>query len=339
MVISKKISQKILSEIKKSNNILLHLHPSPDGDSVGSVLAMMHFLKKIGKNVTVIQGDSEFPLSFKSVPGSDKIIPESYFSVDINKYDLFIILDSSTKKQISKIGDVEFPKNLRTINIDHHLTNEKFADINLIDSKSPAASQIVYQLLQEFNYKIDKKTAACLYVGIYTDTGGFKYFNPSWKIFDAASKLVKINPDVHQIIFDIDNSDSSDRLKFISILLGSVETYFSDHVAIASISNQTIIENNINNTALNTSEVSNMLKSVIGWDIGICMIEINPGTVKLSFRTRDSKIYDLSRAAVATGIGGGHRAAAGATIYANLEDAKKEIVKILKKTYPKLGKP
>jgi phosphoesterase RecJ-like protein len=338
MVISKKISQKILSEIKKSNNILLHLHPSPDGDCVGSALAMMHFLKKIGKKVTVIQGDSEFPSSLKSIPGADKILPESYFSIDTNKYDLFIILDSSTKKQISKIGEVEFPKNLRTINIDHHLTNEKFADINLVDSKSPAVAQVIYQLLQEFKFKIDKKTAACLYVGIFTDTGGFKY-NKSWKTIDIASKLLKINKKSNEIILNIENSQTPDRLKFISLILGSIDHYFSDRVAIASISNKTIIENNINNSALNSSEISNMLKSVIGWDIGICMIEISPGIVKLSFRTRDSKTYDLSKAAVAVGVGGGHRAAAGATIHGNLDDAKKEIVKILKKTYPKLGKP
>ena len=333
-MIKKLIYKKIWTEIKKAKNILLTLHPSPDGDSIGSNLALYHALTKMGKKVTLLGGDSTFPNNFSKLPGAKNIIAKNFFQINPNDYDLFIIADISDEKRISKQGDMSIPKTLKTIVIDHHLSNTtKFANINLIDASSPATCQLLYWLLEFGKIKITKEIAACLFVGIYTDTGGFKYFNTNYKTFLIASELTKIYPNFNKLIFDLENSDQPDRLKFLSLMLGSINTYLSEKVAIASIEFDTIKKNNISSDVVNGSDIANIIKSVIGWEIGISLIELQPNLVKVSFRTRDSQKYDLTKISVALG-GGGHKTAAGATLNnMSLSQAKELLIEKLNKVY------
>ncbi len=331
--------RKIWKQIDRSKKILLHFHPGPDGDSVGSSLAFYHVLKNIGKDVVIIQGDNQIPNNLLTIPGADKITPKNFFQIDLNQFDLFVINDSSSPKQISRLGDVKLPKKLNTIVIDHHLSSEKFAKINLVMPKYPATCQILYDLFQLKKIKITPKIAACLYIGLYTDTGGFKYMNTTYKTLSIASVLAKTYPKFSELVFDVENNDEPDRLKFISFLLNTIETHYSNHVAIASMSYEQIQSQQFSSQTLNGySEISNMLKSVIGWDIALTLIEVQPNVVKVSLRTRNSKIYDLSKIAIATKAGGGHQAAAGATINQSLEVAKKTMLNIIKKIYPKINK-
>lgn len=333
-MIKRLIYKKIWAEIKKAKNVLLTLHPSPDGDSIGSNLALYHALTKMGKKVTLLAGDSTFPNNFSKLPGVKNILAKNFFQINPNDYDLFIIADISDEKRISKQGDMSIPKTLKTIVIDHHLSNTtKFANINLIDASSPATCQLLYWFLEFGKIKITKEIAACLFVGIYTDTGGFKYRNTTSKTFSIATILTKIYPDFDKLIFEVENNDQPDRLKFLSIMLASINTYCSGKVAISSIDFDTIKKNNISNTVVNGSEISNMVKSVVGWDIGISLIEAQPNFIKISLRTRDAKKYDLTKLSVALG-GGGHRSAAGSTLTdLSIPQAKELLIEKIKKIY------
>ncbi len=331
--------RKIWKQIDRSKKILLHCHPGPDGDCVGSSLAFYHVLKNIGKDVVIIQGDNQIPKNLMTIPGADKIIPKNIFQIDLDQFDLFIINDSSSPKQISRLGDIKLPKKLNTIVIDHHLSCEKFGKINLVMPKYPATCQILYDLFQLKKIKITPKIAACLYIGLYTDSGGYKYINTTYKTLTIASVLAKIYPKFLELVFDVENNDEPDRLKFISSLLKTIETHYSDHVAVASMSYDQIISEKFSPQTLNNySDISNMLKSVVGWNITLTLIEVQPEVVKVSLRTRNSKIYDLSKIAIATKAGGGHRAAAGATLNLSLDEAKKTMLNIIKKNYPKIDK-
>lgn len=337
-MINKIISKKIWKEAQKAKSILLTFHPSPDGDSIGSSLALFHALTNIGKKVTLISGDSDFPKNFSNIPGSSKVLSKNFFQINLNDYDLFIITDISNQKQISKQGEVIIPKKLKTIIIDHHASSSKFANINLINVNSPATCQLVYDLFKTNKIKITKSIAACLFIGLYTDTGGFKYSNTTYKTFLAASELSRIYSDFNKLIFEIENNDQPDRLKFLSLMLGSINTYLSDKVAIASIDFNTIQKNNIDNSVVNGSDIANDVKSVIGWDIGVSMIEAQPNLIKISFRTRDSKKYDLTKIAVAIG-GGGHKAAAGAVLTnMSIPEAKDLLIKKICQVYPNIDK-
>jgi bifunctional oligoribonuclease and PAP phosphatase NrnA len=335
----KSTGRRIWKEIDRAKTILLHLHPGPDGDSIGSSLAFYHVLRKMRKKVTLISGDSPLPQRFSTLPGVKHITHKTFSQLNLSDYDLFIIHDSSAPHQITRSEPVVFPKTLKTIIIDHHFSSEKFADINLVLPKYTSTAQVLYDLFQLKKIKITKNVAACLFIGIYTDTGAFKYFNPTYKTFNIASKLAKIYPKFPELIFALENNDHPDYLKFISLALDSVENHLNNRLVITSVSYQQIKDNKLDiNEIHNYSVVTNMTKGVIGWDIAITLVETKKNFVKVNFRTRDSDTFNLAKIATATGAGGGHRAAAGATIKKSLPETKKFLIKIIKKLYPKIDR-
>ena len=211
-----KIADQIKSRIDQSESILLHLHPSADADSLGSALAMYFYLKTLNKKVTLISGDTSIPLYLQQLPGVEQIQPFNFFDIDQSQYDLFIILDSADLNQISKRGRVEFAPHLFTITIDHHPYNPKFSQLNYIDPNAPATCQIIYQLLSSWHAEITPSVAINLFLGIYHDTGGFKYDKTSPQTFTIASKLTSINPDFPKFIFEIENNNSREQLFFFA---------------------------------------------------------------------------------------------------------------------------
>lgn len=334
----KQLAPVIWEEIQKAKKILLHLHPNPDHDSAGSVLAMMWFLKDRGKDVLVISGDSELTKSLAPLPGFEQIKNANYFDIDPKQFSLFLIMDSSAPQQVSRKGGVVFPESMTTVVIDHHDSNINFGKINLVDINYPSTTQLVYDLLNTWGAKISPEIALNLFVGTYTDTGGFKYPKTSAETLLMASRLAEICPDFSRIIFDIENSYEPENIKYLGLALSSIELYFSGQVPIATVPYQKLQQEKIEKRHTSKMEVSNILKSVNGWNIGIVFTETNPGTVDVSLRTRNPQKYDLSKLAVALG-GGGHAAAAGATVKKPFSEAKKFLLQQIAQIYPELGKP
>lgn len=327
------ISLKILDVIKSCNSILLHCHPNPDPDSVGSVLAMKIALEKLGKKVTVIRGDTEIPIAFRHFPKANEIIEKNFFEINKDDFDLFIILDSGSKEMISRKGEVVFGDKMRTINIDHHASNPGYAEINLVDSSYSSNAQLVFDLITSWGIEINHKMAINLFMGMYTDTGGFKYETVTAETYQIASELVKIAPDFHKYIFEMENSNTSDDLKFEGLALSSIKNFLNDNIAISAISQKDLESVGLNTRSnISLHIISNLLRSVIGWNIGVCLVEMEPNVFKVSFRTRDSTKFDLSKLAVALG-GGGHKPAAGASIKLPKEQAIKAIVEKAKIIY------
>jgi len=332
------INQKLFNEafevIKSSKNILLHLHPGSDGDSIGSTLALFHYLKSIKKSVTLISGDSPVPYNLSFLPGADQITKASITDIDLKKFDCFIVADSSDAGQISKNTKVVFPKNQKVIVIDHHATNTAFGNINLIDTASPATCQIVYQFFEANRCEISPKIAACLMVGIYTDSGGFKYDHTTSETFTVASRLAKIYPDFHKLIFEVENNDSASNLILIGQLLKQIDN--DNHLAMASVNYKDLKKLKLENDVSVNGQIANMLKSVVGWDIGISLTEVEYHHILASFRTRDPEKYNVGAIAKATGFGGGHKAAAGALYPFSMTKTKKIIKEAIAKLYPEV---
>ena len=322
----------ILAEIQKAKSILLHCHPSPDPDSIGSALAMKSALERMGGKATVIQGDSELSEAYKHFPGAEKIVPKNFFEIDLKDFDLFIILDCGNMEMISHRKPVVFPNELRTVIIDHHASNKGYGNISLIDISSPATTFIIFQLFEEWNVKLTYDIAINLLIGMYSDTGGFKYLPTDYRVLMAAAECAKIAPDYTEFIFIAENSQSKESIYFEALALGGIETFCGDSVAISAVSHDDLKKKNIPIHTTAESEVANTLKSVIGWNIGILMIEVDPGKIKVNFRSRDPKRFDVSKLAAALG-GGGHRAAAGVCLMTTLSGAKELIVEKIKELY------
>ncbi len=322
----------ILAEIKKAKSVLLHCHPSPDPDSVCSVLAMKSAIEQLGICATIIRGDSEIISDgFACFPGIDLIVDKSFGEVDLKEFDLFIILDSGSPSMISYINTPVFPMAIKTIVIDHHKSNQLYADINLVDMCSSTAF-VLFQLFTLWNIKLTKDIALNLFIGMYTDSGGFKYAPIDYKVFEAAAILTKIAPNFVDTIFYIENTRSKESLYFEAIALSSMETFLGDNIAMASVSFKQLEEKHIPHDDLH-SDIPNQLKSVVGCNIGMILVEREPRQIKVSMRSRDVEKFDVSKLAVAFG-GGGHRAAAGIRfVDMSLEDVKKVIVAKAKELY------
>ncbi len=320
-----------LKEINQSKKILLHCHPSSDPDSVGSALAMKLALESLNKDVVLIQGDDAIPKAF-DFPGVETIVPKSYFDIDLSLFDLFISLDSSTKNMISNKGEIIFPDNLRVIVIDHHKSNTNYGHINFVDSSYSSTAQLLFDLFKEIKINFNHDIALNIFMGMYSDTGGFKYGNVNSNTFKIASELLSYAPDFTKTIFTLDNSNRKQRLIFEGLALSSIKEFCNGKLAIASVSYVEITKNDIKKDDIISGSISNQLKSVIGYDIGVVLLEEEKGVVKMSIRTRDSDKYDLSKLAVALG-GGGHQAAAGARLKTDINDALNKVVENAKLIY------
>lgn len=334
----KDLAPQILDEIKKSNNILMHCHPSPDPDSVGSTLAFGYALEQLGKEFTIIYGDSPRNPIFECLPGFDKIIDKNFFEMDLSLFDLYIAMDSGGLNQISGKGEVVFPDTLKVINIDHHNSNPGYGDINLVEDSYIANGEIVYDLFKEWDIQITPEIAQCLFLSIYTDSGGFKYERTDRETFLKVSELAAIYPDFCKLVFKFENSNRPERIYLEGIALNNISTYFSNSVAFSIVGNNLLKEKKIIPQDIEKSEIANQLKSVVGWNITVSLIEKEPNKVSVSFRSRDTSKYDVSKIAALLG-GGGHKAAAGTSLLLSLQEAIEQVQAAIQKLHPELGNP
>ena len=333
----KTAAQPIWGVIQKSQRILLTLHPSPDPDSVGSNLATYHALKGLGKEVTVIGGDSPLPIFLSHLPGFEAIVAKNWSEIDPTSFDLFIILDLNQTDRITRSGEVTFPPTLRTIVIDHHAGNKEFAEINLVEPKYPATAQILFDLFEAWGIPLTHDMAICLFIGLWGDTLSFKIPATLPSTFLAAAKLIEVAPDFADAVFTIENNRRPEEIQFQALALNSLATLPGGKVVYVAVTHEALKAKGIDGQSLETGGLANFLKSAKGWEIGACFTEIEPGLVKASFRTRDPKRFDLSRLAGALG-GGGHPAAAGVAFNASIPEVIEKVKNAIAELYPELLK-
>ncbi len=312
--------------IHKSKKILLHLHVKPDLDSIGSSLAMYRALTSIGKDVTVIKGDSELPESFSFIPGYNNIVHKNYFEIDINEFDLFIIQDSASLGQISRVKEVSFPPHLKTLVIDHHKSNTNFGTLNIIDSSFSAVSELLFVLFKEWDIQISKDIATCLFVGIYGDTGGFIYESTSTRTMNIVAELTNIYPEFTKLINKIEYNLSKKEIYFERLALQHLETHLDDSVALCAVSYDDIQKLHIKREEVDNNKIASKLVKAKGWEVGITMIEREPNQIGVSLRSRGA--IDVSKTAVKLG-GGGHKLAAGLTLKMTMDEAKNVLIQTL----------
>lgn len=322
----------ILAEIKKAKSVLLHCHPSPDPDSVGSALAMKFAIEQLGGKATVIKGDSEIPEAFMHFPGADQILMKSYWEINPTDYDLFIIVDSALSG-VSRLKTViELPSTMMVINIDHHKTNKGDGKINIIESSYPANAQLLYDLFIEMGIEITPEIAGNLFIGIYSDTGGFKYQGVNSSTFEIVADLVSKCPDFSKIVTEMENSNTLFDLAFRGLALSSTQTACNDKVLFSVVPYSSIKSKNIPDVSISAGLISPELLTVKGFYLYVAIIEPRPNKIKISFRTSNAEKYDVSLLSASIG-GGGHKAAAGANLEMSLEEAKALVVSKAKELY------
>jgi len=285
----------LLQELKKSKNILILTHMSPDGDALGSSVAMKYLLKGMNiKSDCVI--DEEIPRQYTFL--SDEFIIQKEAK---ENYDLIIFVDCAGKDRCSVI----YPKNLKTCGIDHHMSNLKDCDINIIENTA-ATAEIIYDMFLEYNIPLCKSAAIAVYTAIYTDTGGFSFSNTTKKTHETAAVLCGFDFDRAYIARKAYQEKSLIYSKIYSYIIENLVMLDNSRVAIGYLPYDIYIS--LNATSDDTEGLSQVLRSIIDVECGVFLTEKEKGIIKGSVRTND--IYDANNIAASFG-GGGHLRAAG----------------------------
>ena len=308
------IYPKIISKIKESNKIAIMSHIMPDGDNVGSSLALYNTLKKTGKDVSFIL-DDEIPKVYKFLKYSDKVQrPGKYES-----FDAVIALDCGDAERLGK--SKLYLENNYVINIDHHISNNEFGNLNLVDANASATGEIIFHIIKLLGIDIDKEISECLYTAIVTDTGQFQYSNTNSITHQIAGELISNGVNVSLIFERIYQNNSKEKVVLMKTALNSLEFYHNDSISCVSLTLEQMKEANAMDE--DSDGIIDLARDIECVEVAMFLKELEPGKIKVGLRSK--KVVDV--AAIALQFeGGGHVRAAGCTLYGSVAEAKEKIL-------------
>ena len=310
--------------IKNSKNILLVSHINPDGDTLGSMCALYSLIKDNYKKKCDMTVVSQVPTNYTFIPNIN--LAKSIFDIDLSReYDLVIKLDVASIDRCAGAQTL-FKKAKNTVNIDHHETNNAYAQINIIDPNASATGEVLCDIIKKMNWKVSKNSAICLYTAILTDTGSFKFCNTTQKTMEFAGELLSYGIDPADIYQKCYESNSKDMVLFQSYCISKAKFLNDDKIAYTVVYKKDLEKFN-NNGEDFTDGLTEKLRAIKTTEIAFVVKEINSNASKVSMRSRKK---DIAKICKSLG-GGGHKLAAGALIKANTKTAIELILKEIDK--------
>ena len=300
-----------VNKLKSAEKILVTAHINPDGDALGSTLAMCQALRQLGKSAQIYI-DDVLPSNLNFLPHIEEIKRPT----DNEKFDadLLLIIDTAP----DRIGNVRKLTDAPILNIDHHITNKNFENDIYLDAKAAASCEIIFQLCKELEIKITKNIAICLYTGIATDTGFFNYSNTTPKTLRIAAELLEAGVEPNYISEMVERRKLED-VKVMSAALQTMQIYFGGKVA------GLFIDAELAKIVETTEGLIDLIRVIDTVEVAFVLTYKDENTVRASLR---SKGVNVSEIAQKLG-GGGHIRAAGCTFHTNFEDAKNILLKTL----------
>ncbi len=304
----------LYSEIQKAVTVVITAHEAPDGDAIGSCLAMCLAIRNMGKQADVLLRD--FPANFNFLPGHEYVKEES----DIDKYDLAICLDCPNLGRVHK-DLVKYFENAKVkAEIDHHTKNEMFGDYNIVNHVSPAACQILATSFDYLNVEITKDIATCLLTGIITDTGGFKNTGITTETFDFASECLEKGINIPYIFKQAMYTITRSRFEIEKLAMDRLEFYCDGKIAFTYIKNED--KERIGVRPGEQDGIVDIGRGIEGVEVSVFLYE-KGDSFKASLRSND--YVNVSEICFKFG-GGGHIKAAGVTLNMTFEEAKNVIL-------------
>ena len=304
----------ILEEINKAEKIVILTHENPDGDAIGSSLAMYLALKAYGKNPDIIV--PEHSKTFDCLPGIEELKTES----DIEHYDLAIALDCATIKMLNGFSKY-FEQAKVKVCIDHHSTNTMFGDYNYVNPDAPACAQVLLVILEYFKIELTKEIGTCILAGIITDTGGFKYQGVTAETFEFVAWLLNKGVNVSKLYRQVLEIQTKPNFELHRIANSRIEFLEDGKIAYTYITKED--EENVHAESGDHEGIVDIGRRVEGVEVSIFIRQTDKGC-KLSLRSNN--YVNVSEACSIFG-GGGHARAAGATIQGTIEQVREMVVR------------
>ncbi len=316
------ITNDILDKIKESNSIAITFHTSPDGDSLGSALGLLQGLRELNKKAYILSKEPT-PETFKYLPCNEEITGD--ITNPTEGTDCVIVLDCGNVERINAELDLQ-NREYSLINIDHHLSNDMYGDLNFVDTKAPAVAEVVYKLLQKLEINIDKDIAICLYTSLITDTGSFRYPSTTSVTHNIAGELVNTGINFNLIHRKIFENKKFDRLKLYGKVLD--EMYLeNEKLCVMKVTRNMLKELNMED-AKDTSDIISQGMQIGSVEVAVLFKEVEEG-VKISLRSKE--YVDVRKIAEGFG-GGGHIRASGAFVKGEtLDIVERKLIETIKK--------
>ncbi len=313
--------QKISQFLLEKNHFLISSHSRPDGDSIGSQLALAEALEQIGKTAEIVNADP-YPPAYQSLPGIEKI---QLSETAKGSYDGLIVLECNN---LDRTGIGNLPDSY-VINIDHHPLNDYFGILNWVDPTASAVAELVYALLIKMGVEINASIAINLYAAILTDTGSFQFSNTNEKTFRIVSELVQAGASPSKIAQNILQNQSRSRIQLLGEILNSMQFNSSGEVAWISLFRSTF--NKTGATPQDTEGLVNYPLNVEGVQLCAFFREQDKNSFRISLRSKGD--WDVGSIAAQFG-GGGHRNAAGLSIKGSFVDVRDQLIDRLERLLP-----
>ena len=317
MSVLENIKDKILS----SNSILILTHENPDGDAIGASLGLYNALKKLEKKSTVY-----IPIpdkTYKYLPGFDEIISGETMP-DAKEFDLAISLDASDLDRLG-IAKELFNGIEDTICIDHHITNQNYADINYVNAVASSTCENLMVIMASMEIAVNKDIAECLYTGIITDTGGFRY-NTHSETMEIVATIMETGIDTAKIYRTVFDVTTFNRTKLVGRCIDRMELLEDGKIAFTYVLNSVLEELNLDES--DTEGIVNFGRNIDTVEVSMFAKERDDGSFKISFRANE--YVDVSIISSKFG-GGGHLRAAGCESAMSLEQIKLAMVEEIRK--------
>lgn len=304
-------------------SFVLLSHVRPDGDAIGSQLALGYALIAAGKKVRMINEDG-LPENLAFMAGSKRIESPPMEPLEV---EVAVALDTATKPRLGERSLHAASKAKIWLNIDHHISNPKYGDLNLVDSNSPATGQIIYQLIIALGLPMSAESRDAIYVAVSTDTGSFQYPSTTATTYRMAADLIERGLDVGTINSQIYDNYPYRRLELMRALLNTLERSEDGWIAYWEMRDQTRIDLGL--TPDDSEGLIDTIRAIRGVQVAVFFEQLPDGKIRVSMRSKDRRI-DVCRIATEFG-GGGHSLAAGIRMDGPLEDAKQQVLAAIRR--------
>lgn len=304
--------------IAANESFLLMSHVRPDGDAIGSVIALGFSLKALGKKVYMINEDG-VPESLRFLRGCEEIEfpPESALEVDVA-----ILLDTAVQSRVGPGSLIAMGKAKTVVNIDHHLSNLGYGDLSYVDAECPATGQMIYDLLRFLEMPIPEESRDAIYVAVSTDTGSFQYSSTTAETYEMGADLIRRGLDVGAINAQTYDNYPFRRLALMRALLNTLEITEDGRIAFWELSRQT--QKDLALQADDSEGLIDLIRGIRGVQLAVFFEELDEGQVRVSMR---SATPELSVCDVALRYGGGgHTMAAGIRMNEPLVVVKEKVI-------------
>ncbi len=310
----------IIEEIRKAESIIILTHETPDGDAIGSTLAMKLALKTIGKKAEVVI--KEYPRIFNYLPGREEVKNET----ETQKYDLAISLDCADLKRL--VGKEYFEEAKQTIVIDHHGSNQMYGDINFVNPVAPACCQILIGMFEYFNIELDKEIGTCILTGIITDTGGFRYSGVTPETFEFTAELLQKGVNVAEISKKVLDTRTKANFELMKRVIDRMEFFEDGKVSFTYITNKDLED--VNAEIGDHEGLVEIGREVEGVEVAVFIRQKEDDEYKYKISMRSNNYVNVSDVCFTFG-GGGHPRAAGAVTQGDVEQVKQKVLNELSK--------